>query len=279
MAPITVTSRSKSIKSDVYDNVSSYEQFIEQVSKKNKNLSIYRIRVTDVNKKVISTTAELLNTGEVQLKDLGPQIGWRTVYLIEYAGPLIFHYLAYQLFGRPIDYDLLYKMQIFHYAKREVENVFVHKFSNSTMPLFNLFKNCGHYWILGSSLALMYGDWGNFTIPGWNPTKGNTTQYIFYFWCFAQFFNAVSHIQLRLLGEKTIRMGRARKAPEGGFFEIYIAPNYTLEIYGWICVFLMNPNIFSLVFLTVGAVQMYFWSQKKNAKYGTNKSFLIPFVL
>lgn len=33
-----------------------------------------------------------------------------------------------------------------HYAKRLYETVFVHRFSHSTMPIMNLFKNCGYYW-------------------------------------------------------------------------------------------------------------------------------------
>lgn len=36
------------------------------------------------------------NGGKLYFKDLGPQISWKTVFLVEYAGPLILYLWIYQ---------------------------------------------------------------------------------------------------------------------------------------------------------------------------------------
>ena len=37
-------------------------------------------------------------------------------------------------------------MVLFHYIKRELETIFVHRFGNDTMPWTNVLKNSLHYW-------------------------------------------------------------------------------------------------------------------------------------
>lgn len=41
----------------------------------------------------------ILDDGKLYFKDLGPQVGWTTVFLTEYAGPLIIYLLFY---ARPL---------------------------------------------------------------------------------------------------------------------------------------------------------------------------------
>lgn len=268
---IKINSRSKNVKS-LEITTNSYQDFLNQLSKSTR-LNSNRLRITTLDKKPINSDEGLINEKEVYVKDLGPQIGYRTVFMIEYFGPILVHYLVYQLASKPVNYELIYHMNLIHYGKRELETVLVHKFSNSTMPLFNVFKNSAHYWILGGLLSLMYFDLGNLPID-----LGLNEDYLFYIWCICEFFNGITHIQLRLLGDKSIRKGKERQVPSGGLFELFISPNYTMEIYGWTIIFLINPNIFSLVFLITGATQMYFWSIKKQKRYGTKRAFLLPFI-
>ena len=91
-------------------------------------------------------------------KDLGPQIAWRTVFIVEYFVPMIAFPLIYllrsTLYGQDkVEQNPLTRTQwiaflcfVAHFAKRELETIFVHKFSKGTMPIFNLFKNSGYYW-------------------------------------------------------------------------------------------------------------------------------------
>src|SRR5689334_8594331 len=94
---------------------------------------------------------------------IGPQISWRTVFIVEYLGPLLIHPLVY--YGRSLIYrtsappsylqTITMLLCIIHFAKREFETVFIHRFSAATMPARNIFKNSAHYWFL-SGLNLAY---------------------------------------------------------------------------------------------------------------------------
>merc|ERR1712110_282792 len=95
-------------------------------------------------------------------KDLGPQVAWSTVFLAEYAGPLFIYLLFYVrptlIYGQsqPIKSQVVHYAAICHsghYIKRILETLFVHRFSHSTMPLTNLFKNCSYYWGFAAYMA------------------------------------------------------------------------------------------------------------------------------
>jgi very-long-chain enoyl-CoA reductase len=82
-----------------------------------------------------------------QVRDLGPQINYRAVYVIEYAGPLlIWPLIRWIIHPNAAEFiTCAGAMWTFHYGKRILESLFVHSFSHGTMALFNLFKNCAYY--------------------------------------------------------------------------------------------------------------------------------------
>jgi very-long-chain enoyl-CoA reductase len=99
-----------------------------------------------------------IESGEIIcFKDLGPQVGWRTVFLVEYAGPLFIYPFFYSIFHSGVEKTQAQKVAFVclmaHFVKRELESVFVHHFSRATMPMRNIFKNSFHYWIVGGILV------------------------------------------------------------------------------------------------------------------------------
>lgn len=120
----------------------------------------------------------------IVFKDLGPQISWKVVFLVEYFGPLFIHPLVYFLrFGTGAGEVsasavqlMILGMMVFHFAKREYETLFIHRFSHGTMPIMNIFKNSFHYWILS-------GLW--FALEAYTPsfakaTAGNFTPFLLF---------------------------------------------------------------------------------------------------
>merc|ERR1711964_385799 len=144
----------------------------EQLAKKAGGMDPERLGIYDAEKKkllkdrkaLVNSSEDVMSGKEILVKDLGPQLSWTTVFIIEYLGPILIH-LAIPLLLRPYLYSsapplsssqyLSMAMIVLHFIKREYETVFVHKFSLATMPLLNIFKNSAHYWLL-SGLNIAY---------------------------------------------------------------------------------------------------------------------------
>ncbi len=213
---------------------------------KSAKLSPSRQRLTTVDKKPLTDdsakleSAGIRNGDTIQVKDLGPQVAWRTVFLTEYAGPLFIHPLIYyyspQVFGRQYQHSrmqqIAFALVMAHYAKREFETLFVHKFSNATMPLFNIFKNSAHYWILSGVLlaAGVYGPWaGELSLIKSNSIRlqDSFLHACVAAWAVGQAGNLICHVMLSNLRPAGTKQ---RKIPRGFLFELVSCPNYTFEV-------------------------------------------------
>ena len=227
------------------------------------------------------------------LKDIGPQINYRLVYVIEYLGPLIFtifFFIRYVIIRLKMHPDeslqthiiFYFFMSFFHYAKRILESIYVHIFSRTTMPLMNLFKNCAYYWgifgiLCGYTLFNPYSEDIKFLVY---------PRYFFILFFFsAELKNLKTHMILRDIKIK----GKGKKyiPPKIEGFELVTCANYLWEFFAWFSFSVFSLNIFVIIFTICGFLQMKQWALKKHndmkknygAKYSKEIFAFIPYFI
>jgi very-long-chain enoyl-CoA reductase len=326
MVTIEVIPRSKGLRGLSTDELDIEEPtlaLIKLISEANRDISVHRLRVTikdltapknrqhiPLDPKVSITAAAGIPEDAEQItlyvKDLGPQIAWRTVFVVEYLGPLLIHPILYHLtsiFAKRTGVHtqtqtLAYIMVLLHFAKREYETLYVHKFSAATMPLFNIFKNSLHYWILsGFNLAFfIYAP--NFLLI--NKNRANAlTKFLFHVNDFPSYVNyllvaawalaEVSNYKCHLITSRLRKTdGQGHVIPYGFAFKYVSFPNYFFETLGWFIFAVLTGNWSSWLFLAVLGGQMLIWAIKKHKKYlktfgddykKLRRTAMIPFVI
>ncbi|KAL8736490.1 MAG: hypothetical protein Q9166_000282 [cf. Caloplaca sp. 2 TL-2023] len=251
--------------------------------------SVHRLRITKGSDgSFIPNTASLSvsDTGlrdgsSIYVKDLGPQISWRLVFILEYLGPLLIHPLLYFLLPSPASYlqTLSCTLISLHFLKRELETLFLHRFSSATMPLFNLFKNSAHYWLLaGLNIAF-------FTYRPNSPAASESNPYVTWpsvaLYVIGELGNFYTHLVLRSLRSSG---GSERGIPQGLGFGIVTCPNYMFETLAWVGVCGVTWSLASVLFAVVAVGQMGVWAKKREvryrrefgAKYKKKRSVMLP---
>ncbi|KXN87221.1 hypothetical protein AN958_08611 [Leucoagaricus sp. SymC.cos] len=229
------------------------------------------------DKKMSEVLGEKVQGVELQVKDLGPQIGWRTVFFVEYVGPILIHPLFYYFpkfwYGKDVVHSSLqkyvYAFVMLHFIKRELETMFVHRFSNGTMPLRNIFKNSAHYHIFGGLFLAfdVYRPKYAANSPLMVGTYHNNKDFLYVaagLWAFAELSNFHNHMTLRSLRPPGTR---TRAIPRGYGFSLVSCPNYFFEIMGWAVVAAMTNSIAAYIFLAFSAYIMTVWALKKHKNY------------
>uniref|UniRef100_A0A0K3CGB4 BY PROTMAP: gi/472580643/gb/EMS18427.1/ enoyl reductase [Rhodosporidium toruloides NP11] gi/647397130/emb/CDR39923.1/ RHTO0S04e12068g1_1 [Rhodosporidium toruloides] n=1 Tax=Rhodotorula toruloides TaxID=5286 RepID=A0A0K3CGB4_RHOTO len=266
-------------------------------------LDVHRQRITTPDKKLLDDDAKPLGefgvkSGDtLEIKDLGPQIGasWLSgLFLTEYFGPLFIHpafYFGSKLFyGKTFEHSRMQKVALVlilaHYAKRELETLFVHRFSSATMPWFNIVKNSGHYWGLSGILlaAPLYGPWnGAARLIG---TSRDSESWIYGWaalWAYAELSNLITHLNLASLRPKGTKV---RQIPKGYGFNTISCGNYFFETIAWCAFTGLTLNWASALFTAVAVAQMYVWAVKKHRRYRKefgsayprNRKAMFPFI-
>ena len=225
-------------------------------------------------------------------KDRGLQIGWSTVFLAEYAGPLLVYMLIYTrpwlLYGNAANamYSPVANIAAVcwtgHYLKRILETIFVHHFSNATMPIGNLFKNCSYYW--GFAAYVSY----NINHPLFTPPKETLVHTALAAFLFCEFGNLSIHLlfkNLRPAGSKVRKIPYPNSNPLTLLFNLVSCPNYTYEIGSWIAFSVMTMSLPAGLFTLAGAYQMTVWALGKHRNYRKEfkdyprRKAIIPFLI
>ncbi|ORC89641.1 putative 3-oxo-5-alpha-steroid 4-dehydrogenase [Trypanosoma theileri] len=224
---------------------------------------------------------------ELVFKDLGPQVGYRTVFVVEYAGPLaIMFFYAMRpsfIYGSnlpPFCYTQKLFVSLFaaHFVKRELETFFVHKFSRPTMPFRNLIKNSVYYWTFAAFIGYVLCH-PSYQEPSSRVLVNASAAAMVLF----EMLNFAVHKQLSNM--RTGDGDTARSVPQGPLFSLVSCPNYTFEVLSW-AAFSMGTSMLSSWFFTgVGLLQMGEWALKKHSAYKKTdpkvkgKKAIIPFVI
>jgi very-long-chain enoyl-CoA reductase len=208
---------------------------------------------------------------------MGPQVPWRTVFVLEYLGPIIIHpivllALPYALeaitgqsrekFALNATQQLSFVLIVSHFIKRELETLFVHRFSAATMPAANVMWNSAHYWIPAGLLAALeiYSPWSlaaRPVIPAMNWV--GVALYLF-----GQIANFRVHLYLKSLrkpGETEKRL------PVGHGFGLVTCPNYMFEVIAWLGAILVCRSVFIVIYMCIGTYYMYTWGVGKEKTY------------
>lgn len=236
------------------------------------------------------------STAKLYFKDLGPQVSWKNVFLAEYMGPFVLYFLFYLrpsvIYGAEartapthLYVHIACGAYLFHYAKRVLETLLIHRFSNATMPLNNLFKNCTYYWGFTCFIAYYINH------PLYTPALYGDLQVYLSLAAFltCQAGNYSIHVALRDLrpaGTKERKIPVATSNPLTLLFNLVSCPNYTYEMGSWFWFTIMTQCVAPGVFALLGTAQMTQWAIKKHKNYRREfkdyprgRKAIIPFVV
>lgn len=299
-----ISAKSKGESIPIYVSIDDTVLDVKKKIKSNLNISLDLTRIgmslipksqtPSQNPKKVSlnnTWKKILDYGvqpgdEISVKDLGLQISWSLVYVIEYLGPLLIVLLFFILkghFNQSHVVNLAFIMSTFHYLKRILETILVHKFSQDTLPISQLAKNCIYYWGLYGLFCGNYVFLCTDECVGYNPL-GNFR----YFFAFLFFCAEIKNLKCHLIQRDLKDANRGEKGiPHGEGFELVSCANYFWEIVCWFCfsVFIWHWSL--IVFTVAGAYVMTGWALKRHSnykkifgdRYPKNRKAIFPYIL
>jgi len=152
------------------------------------------------------------------------------------------------------------------------------------MPVFNIFKNSGYYWLFAAWIA--YATMHPLYTPPANLMQRKAGVALF---IIAELLNLKTHFDLKNLRPAGTRI---RKIPNTVLFSLVSCPNYFFEILSWVGFTLASQSVAAAVFTMAGAAQMIQWALQKHRRYRKdfdgkdgreqypkNRKAIVPFLL
>ncbi|KAM8880967.1 very-long-chain enoyl-CoA reductase [Synchiropus picturatus] len=236
-------------------------------------------------------------TATMYFRDLGPQFGWTMVFVAEYFGPLVVYLLFYSRL--PYIYAHRYTFTTsphpvvtlacvchsFHYIKRLIETIFVHRFSHGTLPLRTIVRNCMYYWGFSAWLAY-YINHPLYTPPSFGNIQVNSALLMFVMCEVGNFSIHLTLNRLRTDGTRGRRFPVPSKNPFTWLFLFVSCPNYTYEVGAWVGFSIMTQCLPVALYTFLGFIQMSIWARGKHRAYSREfkdypslRMAIIPLIL
>ncbi|KAI7809854.1 trans-2, partial [Triplophysa rosa] len=217
-------------------------------------------------------------TATMFFQDLGPQLGWTMVFLAECLGPLFVYLLFYfrlpYIYGPEYDYTqspfkvvkLACWCHTLHYIKKLVETIFIHRFSDGTLPLRTIMQICLYYWGFAAWQAYYINH------PLYTPaTYGKLQIYsALAMFLICECGNLSVHLvlnQISCIGSRPIEIPYPTRNPLTWLFFFVSCPNYTYEVGSWLSFTVMTQCVPVGVFAFLGFAQMTMWARAKHKTY------------
>ncbi|XP_042185094.1 very-long-chain enoyl-CoA reductase isoform X2 [Oncorhynchus tshawytscha] len=242
-------------------------------AKKDKNYVFYEVEIQDSKKLKLCYLDKILNGTQPDRL-----CHFTQVFLAECIGPLFIYLFFYlhllNIYEQKDDYTsnpcsvvtLACVCHCFHYFRRLLETVFIHRFSDGTLPLQIIMRNCLYYW--GFSAWLAYYINHPLYTP---PSYGNLQIYsalVLFMLCEAGNFSI--HLALNNLGCNGLRPKRIpypTRNPFTWLFFFVSCPNYTYEVGTWLSFSIMTQCVPVALFTLLGFIQMTIWARGKHKMY------------
>ena len=177
-------------------------------------------------------------------------------------------------------------MMLGHFFKRELESMFLHRFSSDTMPWKNILVNCGYYWILNGLFIGYFLFSPRYTDPKFSSLVFNALVGTF---TVAEIMNFLCHLHLRNLRPSGTKV---RGIPKGYGFDFVSCANYFWEVVAWASFAGLSKCTPAYIFLIATIYILTKWSKARHRKYlkefdgkegrvlyPTGRKALIPFII